>query len=83
MLFGAIDVGTNSIHLIVDGLDVRRTAVVNAISVRRESGEIVVVAQAESDISGERAAAMLKADLFERVFGVRCAVEAQLAELRT
>jgi hypothetical protein len=68
---------------IADGLDVRHTAAVNDMRVRRESDEIVVVAQAESDISGERAAAMLKADLFERVFGIRFAIEAQLAELPT
>jgi exopolyphosphatase/guanosine-5'-triphosphate,3'-diphosphate pyrophosphatase len=67
---------------IADGLDVRHVAVVNDVGVRRETDEIVVVAQAESDISGERAAAMLKADLFERVFGVRFALEAQLAEIR-
>jgi hypothetical protein len=55
---------------------------VNDVGVRRENGRIVVVAQAETDISGELAAAMLKADLFERAFAVGVATEAQLAELR-
>lgn len=67
---------------IADGLDARHSEVVNDVSVRRESDAIVLVAQAEGDIAGERAAAMLKADLFERAFGVRLAIEAQLAELR-
>ncbi len=96
MLFAAIDVGTNSIHLIVvecDSIydssrvvykarDVRHLGVVNDVSVRRENGRIVLAAQAETDVSGELAAAMLKADLFERVFQVRLAIEAQPAELR-
>jgi exopolyphosphatase/guanosine-5'-triphosphate,3'-diphosphate pyrophosphatase len=67
---------------IADGLDVRRLGAVNDVTVRRESGLIVLIAQAESDVSGELAAAMLKADLFERVFNVRIAIEALLAELR-
>ncbi len=67
---------------IADGLDIRRTAAVNDVTIRRESDEIVVVAQAETDVAGELAAAMLKADLFERAFGVRVAIDAQLAELR-
>jgi hypothetical protein len=67
---------------VADGLDVRRLGVVNDVTVRRESGQIVLVAQAETDISGELAGAMLKADLFERVFGVRIAIEALPAELR-
>jgi exopolyphosphatase/guanosine-5'-triphosphate,3'-diphosphate pyrophosphatase len=67
---------------IADGLDVRRLGTVNDVSVRRENGRIVIVAQAEADVSGELAAAMLKADLFERVFDVRIALEALLAEVR-
>jgi exopolyphosphatase/guanosine-5'-triphosphate,3'-diphosphate pyrophosphatase len=67
---------------IADGLDVRHSAAVNDVAVRRESNEIVVVAQAEGDVTDELAAAMLKADLFERVFGVHVAVEAQLVEVR-
>ena len=66
----------------VDGLDVRRAGAVNDVSVRRETDRIVLDAQAETDIASERAAAMLKADLFERVFGVRIAIEAQPAEVR-
>jgi exopolyphosphatase/guanosine-5'-triphosphate,3'-diphosphate pyrophosphatase len=67
---------------IADGLDARRSGAVNDVAVRRENGEIVLTAQADAGVSGELAGAMLKADLFERVFGVRIAVEAQLAELR-
>jgi exopolyphosphatase/guanosine-5'-triphosphate,3'-diphosphate pyrophosphatase len=67
---------------IADGLDVRRLGAVNDVSVRRENGRIVLGAQAEADVSGELAAAMLKADLFERVFDVRIAIEVVMAELR-
>jgi exopolyphosphatase/guanosine-5'-triphosphate,3'-diphosphate pyrophosphatase len=67
---------------LADGLDLRHLGSVNDVLVRRESGQIVLVAQADTDISGELAGAMLKADLFERVFDVRIAIEAQLAELR-
>ena len=114
MLFAAIDVGTNSIHLILvecirstirrgscikrearerveklaallrvaDGLDARHLETVTGLSVRRTSDQIVLIAQAETDMSDERAAAMFKADLFERVFGVRLIIEAQLAEVQ-
>jgi exopolyphosphatase/guanosine-5'-triphosphate,3'-diphosphate pyrophosphatase len=67
---------------IADGLDVRHSAAVNDVSVRRESNEIVLVAQAEADVTDELAAAMFKADLFERAFGVHVAIEAQLVEVR-
>jgi len=67
---------------VADGLDARQLGLVNDVTVRRESGRIVLGAQAEGDVSGERAAAMLKADLFERVFDVRIAIETQLAEVR-
>jgi exopolyphosphatase/guanosine-5'-triphosphate,3'-diphosphate pyrophosphatase len=67
---------------IADGLDARHAGTVNDIVVRRESGRIVIAAQAEADISGELAAAMLKADLFEHVFHVRVALEALTAEVR-
>lgn len=65
-----------------NGPDRRHLGCVNDISVRRENGRIVVVAQAETDIPGELAQAMLKADLFERAFCVGVASEARLAELR-
>jgi exopolyphosphatase/guanosine-5'-triphosphate,3'-diphosphate pyrophosphatase len=64
------------------GLDARQLGLVNDVMVRRETGKITLVAQAETDISGELAAAMIKADLFERVFGVRIVLEASLAEVR-
>ncbi len=67
---------------IADGLDVRHLGLVNDVTVRRENGRIVVVAQAEADISGELEAAMVKADLFERAFGIRIVIDAQLVESR-
>jgi exopolyphosphatase/guanosine-5'-triphosphate,3'-diphosphate pyrophosphatase len=67
---------------LADGLDVRHLGLVNDLAIRREPGRIVVLAQADTDISGELAAAMLKSDLFERAFDVRIAIEAQLAEAR-
>jgi len=41
-----------------------------------EDGGVRITAQAESDVSGEVEAAMEKADLFERTFGLRVAIEA-------
>jgi exopolyphosphatase/guanosine-5'-triphosphate,3'-diphosphate pyrophosphatase len=67
---------------LADGLDTRHLGSVNDIAIRRENGRIVIVAQAEADISGELGAAMLKADLFEQVFRVRLAVEPALVEVR-
>jgi exopolyphosphatase/guanosine-5'-triphosphate,3'-diphosphate pyrophosphatase len=67
---------------IADGLDTRHLGLVNDVAVRREPGRILIFAQAEADVSGELAAAMLNGDLFERVFDVRIAIEASLAELR-
>jgi exopolyphosphatase/guanosine-5'-triphosphate,3'-diphosphate pyrophosphatase len=67
---------------IADGLDVRELGVVMDVGVARENGRITVTAQAEADVSGELAAAMYKADLFERTFGVRVAFEAAVPEPR-
>jgi exopolyphosphatase/guanosine-5'-triphosphate,3'-diphosphate pyrophosphatase len=61
---------------IADGLDTRQLGIVSDIAIRRETGRIVVVAQAETDVSGELGAAMFKADLFERTFDVRVAFDA-------
>lgn len=69
-----------SILRIADGLDVRQLGVVIDALVQRHDGRIVVVAQAEADVSGELAAAMFKADLFERTFGVRIGFEAVAPE---
>jgi exopolyphosphatase/guanosine-5'-triphosphate,3'-diphosphate pyrophosphatase len=68
---------------IADGLDVRELGVVMDVAVGRENGRITVIAQAEADVSGELAAAMYKADLFERTFGVRVAFESAAPEPRT
>ena len=67
---------------IADGLDARELGVVMDVAVSRENGRIAVIAQAEADVSGELAAAMYKADLFERTFGVRVAFESAAPEPR-
>jgi exopolyphosphatase/guanosine-5'-triphosphate,3'-diphosphate pyrophosphatase len=71
-----------SLLRIADGLDARELGVVMDVAVAREPGRIVVIAQAEGDVSGELAAAMYKADLFERTFGVRVAFESAVPEPR-
>ncbi len=65
---------------IADGLDVRELGVVMDVVVRREAGRIAILAQAEGDVSGELGAAMFKADLFERAFGVRAVFESVIPE---
>jgi exopolyphosphatase/guanosine-5'-triphosphate,3'-diphosphate pyrophosphatase len=67
---------------VADGLDARHLGLVNDVSVRRDAGRIIIGAQAEADISSEVGAAMLKADLFERVFDLRVTIEPLLAEIR-
>jgi exopolyphosphatase/guanosine-5'-triphosphate,3'-diphosphate pyrophosphatase len=71
-----------SLLRIADGLDVRELGVVMDVAVSRENGRIALTAQAEADVSGELAAAMYKADLFERTFGVRVAFESAVPEPR-
>jgi exopolyphosphatase/guanosine-5'-triphosphate,3'-diphosphate pyrophosphatase len=71
-----------SILRIADGLDERELGVVADVTVRREDGRIAIVAQAEGDVSGELGAAMFKADLFERTFGVRATFESVMPEPR-
>jgi len=71
-----------SLLRIADGLDVRELGVVMDVGLSRENGRITVIAQAEADVSGELAAAMYKADLFERTFGVRVAFESAAPEPR-
>lgn len=71
-----------SILRIADGLDERELGAVSEVTVRREDGRIAIVAQAEGDVSGELGAAMFKADLFERTFGVRPAFESAYPEPR-
>jgi exopolyphosphatase/guanosine-5'-triphosphate,3'-diphosphate pyrophosphatase len=67
---------------IADGLDERELGVVADITVRRDDGRVTFVAQAEGNVSGELAAAMFKADLFERTFGVRALFESVIPEVR-
>jgi len=65
-----------SLLRIADGLDIRHLGTVTDVSAVPEDGLVYITAQAESDISGELDAAMEKADLFERTFGVRVAIDA-------
>ncbi|MBV8580461.1 MAG: Ppx/GppA family phosphatase [Candidatus Eremiobacteraeota bacterium] len=70
-----------SLLRIADGLDVRHLGVVTDVAAVPEDGLVVVTAQADGDASGELDAAMLKADLFERTFGVRVALRHVLDRL--
>jgi exopolyphosphatase/guanosine-5'-triphosphate,3'-diphosphate pyrophosphatase len=72
-----------SLLRIADGLDIRHLGLVNDVAVRREDGAIVISAQAEGDISGELAAAMYKADLFERTFDILISFEAAIGEAQS
>lgn len=65
-----------SLLRIADGLDVRHLGTVTDVSAVQEDGLVHVTAQAESDVSGELDAAMEKADLFERTFEMRVAIDA-------
>ncbi len=56
---------------IADGLDIRHLGVVTDVGAAPEGGIVIVSAQADGDASGEVDAAMEKADLFERTFGLR------------
>jgi exopolyphosphatase/guanosine-5'-triphosphate,3'-diphosphate pyrophosphatase len=60
-----------SLLRIADGLDIRHLGVVTDVAAVPEGGLVVIHAQADGDVSGELDAAMEKADLFERTFGVR------------
>lgn len=68
--------GLAALLRLADGLDASHQSAVGDVAVRGESGRITIAAQAEADVSGELAAAMEKADLFERAFGVRVGFEA-------
>jgi exopolyphosphatase/guanosine-5'-triphosphate,3'-diphosphate pyrophosphatase len=71
-----------SILRIAEGLDERELGVVGDVNVRRDDGRVTIVAQAEGNVAGELGAAMFKADLFERTFGVRAAFESVLPDGR-
>ena len=64
-----------SLLRIADGLDIRHLGVIVDVAAIPEGGIVVVSAQADGDASGEVDAAMEKADLFERTFGVRLAMK--------
>ncbi|BDE06994.1 exopolyphosphatase [Vulcanimicrobium alpinum] len=61
---------------IADGLDIRHLGLVNDVAAGLENGIVHVTAQADGDVSDELDAATAKADLFERAFGVRVALDA-------
>jgi len=63
-----------SLLRIADGLDIRHLGVVADVAAVPEGGLVVLSAQADGDASSELDAAMEKADLFERTFGVRVAL---------
>jgi exopolyphosphatase/guanosine-5'-triphosphate,3'-diphosphate pyrophosphatase len=65
-----------SLLRIADGLDIGHLGTVTDVGADLEDGGVRITAQAESDVSGEVEAAMEKADLFERTFGLRVAIEA-------
>jgi exopolyphosphatase/guanosine-5'-triphosphate,3'-diphosphate pyrophosphatase len=68
-----------SLLRIADGLDIRHLGTVIDVSAVPEDGVAVIAAQADGDASGELDAAMEKADLFERTFGVRVVFDATVA----
>jgi exopolyphosphatase / guanosine-5'-triphosphate,3'-diphosphate pyrophosphatase len=61
---------------IADGLDIRHLGLVSDVSAIPEPGVVHIVAQADGDVLRETVTAMQKADLFERTFGVRVAIDA-------
>ncbi|MEA2689875.1 MAG: exopolyphosphatase / guanosine-5-triphosphate,3-diphosphate pyrophosphatase, partial [Candidatus Eremiobacteraeota bacterium] len=65
-----------SLLRIADGLDIRHLGVVTDVAAVPEGGLVVVTAQADGDASAELDAAMEKADLFERTFGMRITLHA-------
>ena len=67
---------------IADGLDTRHLGAVLDLAATPEAGRVVVAAQADGDVSGEVDAAMSKADLFERAFGMRVAFDVVEAAAR-
>lgn len=68
-----------SLLRIADGLDIQHLGTIIDVSAVPEDGLVVIGAQADGDASGELDAAMEKADLFERTFGVRVVFESTAA----
>ena len=61
---------------VADGLDINHLGLVTDLAALPEPGIVRVVAQADGDVTGEVEAAMVRADLFERTFGVRITIDA-------
>jgi len=68
-----------SLLRVADGLDAHHLGTVTDVSAIPEGGLVVIGTQADGDASGEVEAAMEKADLFERTFGVRLVFETTVA----
>jgi exopolyphosphatase/guanosine-5'-triphosphate,3'-diphosphate pyrophosphatase len=64
-----------SLLRIADGLDIGHLGTVTDVGADLEEDGVRITAQAESDISGEVEAAMQKADLFERTFGLPVTID--------
>ena len=59
-----------SILRIACGLDTRHLGIISSVAVERPPDRVVIVAQADQDVSGELEAAAKASDLFERTFGI-------------
>ncbi len=69
-----------SLLRIAEGLDSRHLGAVGALAVERKPGAITIAAQAEEAVSGELAVATMRADLFERTFGLNASFTADRLE---
>ena len=65
-----------SLLRIADGLEIGHLGTVTDVGADLEEDGVRITAQAESDVSGEVEAAMQKADLFERTFGLPLTIDA-------
>jgi exopolyphosphatase/guanosine-5'-triphosphate,3'-diphosphate pyrophosphatase len=55
---------------IAEGLDSRHLGVVMNVAVEKKAGMVLIRAQADEPVTGELAVATMRADLFERTFGM-------------
>jgi exopolyphosphatase/guanosine-5'-triphosphate,3'-diphosphate pyrophosphatase len=68
--------GLGGMLRLADGLDRRHLGVVASVEPRLEPGLLRLMVEAQQDVSSELDGALFKADLFEKAFGLRVAVEA-------
>ncbi|HXP93122.1 MAG TPA: Ppx/GppA phosphatase family protein [Candidatus Binatia bacterium] len=64
-----------SLLRIADGLDARHLGAVYGLEIEWRARTLVILVQADQDVSSELAGATFKADLFERTFGTRIQFE--------